>query len=364
MLHALGRREVADEVRRRATCAPSTPPCDYVERRAVAVRRPTAGALVPGAGRGGGRRGLRPPGEPRPRPPSAQPRGDGQPRAWPRGHVLRARWPGRLRPRPGRRRAVPRPTPPRAHHAAGRGVGAAATRTRRHGRDRPRGPRGLSRSVPRPSPSTSSARGLGGPGPRHRRPRHTSGNATRIVRPTTCARCGRPGPARVGLGPDALEAVLDRVPRRPGPGPDPAHVEVVAERTAAARARPPPGATSCGRGAASLGQGAPATAVEEAADRLLEADADDRAHVERVERRGVGERRYVVGARERHPPPRASSSVLLAARGMDTALGPESGSRPDAGRGPRLRPRLIRVVATGGARRRRSPVGRPGRPGG
>ena len=168
-----------------------------------------------------------------------------------------------------------------------------------------------------------SARGLGGP-----RARAIAGHATRPARDVnrgaddlrplweTRARA-------LGLGPHELGAVVDRVPRRPGPGPDPAHGEVVAEELG----RRGPTVTRrdvvrawCG----SLGQGAPATAVEEAADRLLESMPTTPAHVDRVERCGVGERRYVVGARELTRP-RSELELLLAARGMDMAVGPERG---------------------------------------
>ena len=164
-----------------------------------------------------------------------------------------------------------------------------------------------------------SQRGLGSP-----RARVIAAHATRPERDTSrSADDLRPwweSRARdVGLEPRHLADVLDRVPRRPGPGPDPGLGEVVAE----ALGRRGPTATRrdvvrawCG----SLPEGAPAAAVEEAADRLLESMPATGAHADRVERGGVGERRHLVGRREI----RRDTSVLarrelerlLAARGM------------------------------------------------
>ena len=128
----------------------------------------------------------------------------------------------------------------------------------------------------------------------------------------------------LGLGPDDLGAVVDRVPRRGGPGLDPAHGEVVAgvlARRGETVSRRDVVQAWCG----SLARGAPAAAVEDAADRLLESMPPTEAHVDRIERRGVGERRHVVGGREiaRHG---GELERLLAARGMEMAPGPERGA--------------------------------------
>ncbi len=166
-----------------------------------------------------------------------------------------------------------------------------------------------------------SARGL-----TSQRARAIAGHATRPdrdvhrfvedLRPSWRARA-----EAVGLGPDDLGAVVDRVPRRAGPGPDPSLGEVVAEELG----RRGPTVTRrdvvrawCG----SLDQGAPAEVVERAADRLLESLAPAGAQQDRLERRGVGERRHVVGGREVSRE-RRDLQRLLAARGMEMAPGLE-----------------------------------------
>jgi hypothetical protein len=136
----------------------------------------------------------------------------------------------------------------------------------------------------------------------------------------------------VGLGPRALDGVLDRVPRRPGPGPDPGHGEVIA---GALREQGPTVTRRavvqawCG----TLGPGAPARAVEQAADRLLDSMPPVAEHARRVEGRGVAERRHETGsrgiARER-----AELERLLAARGMTSA--PRRGREVGRGRGDDL----------------------------
>jgi hypothetical protein len=117
--------------------------------------------------------------------------------------------------------------------------------------------------------------------------------------------------------------VLDRVPRGPGPGPDPALEDKVAHELG----RRGPTATRrdvvrvwCG----SLGEGAPAATVEAAADRSLESMPTTEAHAGRVERCGVGERRHLVVGRELTAP-RRELERLLAARGMQMVAGPDRG---------------------------------------
>jgi len=131
----------------------------------------------------------------------------------------------------------------------------------------------------------------------------------------------------VGLGPDVLDGVVDRVPRRRGPGPDPARARLVAldlEGRGPSITRRDVVRGWC----ATLGEGAPAREVEVAADRLLDTMAPTVAHAGRAEGRGVGERRHVAGGRE-VAPRRHELERLLAARGMEMAAGPG----PTTGRG-------------------------------
>ena len=169
-----------------------------------------------------------------------------------------------------------------------------------------------------------SARGLGGP-----RARAVAAHATRPARETNrSADDLRPMWAAqaetLGLGPDDLGAVLDRVPRRPSPGLDSDLGPLVAAdlggRGATATRRDVVRAW-CG----ALGEGAPAKEVEEGADRLLESLPLTVAHASRAERRGVGERRHVVDGRE-VARRRSELERLLAARGMAMAPGPELGA--------------------------------------
>lgn len=176
-----------------------------------------------------------------------------------------------------------------------------------------------------------SARGLGGP-----RAKDIAAHATRPardphvgaddLRPTWEARA-----RAVGLGPDDLGAVIDRVPRRGGPGPEPALGSTVAralERRGPTTTRRDIVRAWCG----SLPQGAPAAAVEQAADRLLESMPPIAAHSGRLERRGVGERRHVVPGRE-IAPGRSELERLLAARGMEMAAVAERPMARDLGLG-------------------------------
>jgi conjugative relaxase-like TrwC/TraI family protein len=168
-----------------------------------------------------------------------------------------------------------------------------------------------------------SARGLGGS-----RARDIAAHATRPERdPHQSVDDLRPlwqDRARaVGLGPDDLGAVLDRVPRHRSQELDPAVGDVVADelgRQGPTAARRHVVQAWC----ATLESGAPAAAVEEAADRLLESMPMTAAHADRVERRGVGERRHVVGGRN-ITSQRGQLERLLAARGMEMAPSPERG---------------------------------------
>jgi hypothetical protein len=164
-------------------------------------------------------------------------------------------------------------------------------------------------------------RGLRGPRARDiaghaTRPERDTGRAVEDLRPLWMSRAHA-----VGLDPDALAGVVDRVPRRAGPSPDPSLGEEVAEELGRR------GETVTRRDVVrawceSLGEGAPALAVEEAADRLLQSMAPTEAHASRVERRGVGERRHVVGSRD-ITRQRSDLERLLAARGMEVARAPE-----------------------------------------
>jgi hypothetical protein len=166
-----------------------------------------------------------------------------------------------------------------------------------------------------------AARGLGGPRARAiashvTRPERDPNQSVDELRPAWASQA-----EALGLGPDDLGAVLDRVPRRAEPGLDPAHGDVVAgvlARRGETTTRRDVVQAWCG----SLAHGAPAAAVEEAADRLLESMPPTEAHVGRLERGGVGERRHVVGGRDitRH---RSELERLLAARGMEMAPGLE-----------------------------------------
>jgi conjugative relaxase-like TrwC/TraI family protein len=174
-----------------------------------------------------------------------------------------------------------------------------------------------------------AGRGLGGP-----RARAIAAHATRPERdPRQSVDDLRPGwegrAEAVGLDPAALEAVLDRVPRGHAPGLDPALAEVVAGELG----RRGPTATRrdvvrawCG----TLGEGAPVAAVEHATDRLLGSMPTTAAHTDRVERRGVGERRHVVGGRDITTRP-GELERLLAARGMELARAHAPGLSPAPG---------------------------------
>jgi len=172
-----------------------------------------------------------------------------------------------------------------------------------------------------------SARGLGGS-----RARAIAGHATRPARDTHRSVDDlRPSWERraraVGLGPDELGAVLDRVPRHSAPGPALAAQERVAGelgRRGATVTRRDVVQAWCG----SQAEGAPAAAVEAASDRLLWSLPTTAEHTDRIERRGVGERRHLVAGRD-FTPQRGDLERMLEARGMALAPGPDRG----AGRG-------------------------------
>ena len=172
----------------------------------------------------------------------------------------------------------------------------------------------------------------------------------------------------VGLGPRRLDAVVDRVAPRRGPGRDPVGADAVLEA-------PPElfvaGATVSRRDVvravcASLPAGGPAASVEAAADRVLASLSEADAGRRRASGPGVGERRYTLtGAGRARTPgaPDRDLDHLLAARRHGAGGRPRPG-----GAGPRPRPRPG-VTEGGGpsdgrggwARRRRSPGARPGR---
>ncbi len=321
MLHALGPPEVAGEVlaaHERAVDAA----LDYVERRAVAVRRPSGAALVPVradavAAAGFVHRVSR----------ALDPHLH--------THVVMAnlgRGPeGRFSALDGRGVYAHTPAAGALYHAQLRHELTArlgvAWEPLRHGRG---DIAGIGVEARRAFSQRAAAiaehlagRGLGGA-----RARTIAGHVTRPERDTRRGADDlRPlwlDRARaVGLGPGDLGSVLDRVPRRPGPGPDPALAETVAEelrRRGDSATRRDVVRVWCG----TLDAGAPAVAVEEAADRLLHTLPPTPAHAGRGERCGVGERRYVVGGRELTAG-RGELQRLLAARGMQMVVDPQRG---------------------------------------
>lgn len=147
------------------------------------------------------------------------------------------------------------------------------------------------------------------------RARAIAGHATRPGRDASASADGlragwRQRARAAGLGPTRLEAVLDRVPRRrPGLGDDAAR--------AVAAGLAGRGATATRRDAvrhwcATAPAGAPAATVEAAAERLLARWPAVEAHAGRRERTGVGERRHVVVGRALD----RQLETLLARRGM------------------------------------------------
>ena len=125
-----------------------------------------------------------------------------------------------------------------------------------------------------------------------------------------------------GFGPERLNEVLDRVPRVAPDGPDLGNAadvtEALARRGTSASRRDVVRAWC-----ASLPSGAPATAVERAADGVLDTLAPVRDHAGRVERCGVGERRHVVDSpeigRDLRQADQRQLVQLLARRGMTLA---------------------------------------------
>ncbi|MGA2520727.1 MAG: MobF family relaxase [Acidimicrobiales bacterium] len=146
-----------------------------------------------------------------------------------------------------------------------------------------------------------ASRRLGGP-----RAKDIAGHATRPGRDLTVSVEGlRPGWERrareVGLGPGRLEATLDRVSRRAGPGPDEARRGAVVD--ALGRRAPTAFRRDVVRAwCTTLPAGAPAPAVEAAAERTVGSLATTPSHAARAERPGVGERRYALDGR-RHDGP-------------------------------------------------------------
>ena len=326
MLHALSPPEIAGEVHAAHVHAVDAA-LDYVERRAVAVRRPAAGALVPVeaeavASAGFVHRVSR----------ALDPHLH--------SHVVMAnlgRGPeGTFTALDGRGLYAHAPAAGALYHAQLRhelttrlGV---AWEPVRHGRADVAGISTEARLAfsqrARAIAEHLAARGLAGP-----RARAIAGHATRPERDTHRSVDElRPGWEQradaVGLGSRALGTVIDRVARRPGPGPDPGQGQAIAEalrRRGETTTRRHVVQAWCG----SLGQGAPTREVEAAADRLLGSMPPTVEHRGRVERGGVGERRHVVGGRDRARDlsrQRIDLDQLLGARGMVPAGGPERGS--------------------------------------
>ncbi len=181
-------------------------------------------------------------------------------------------------------------------------------------------------------------RGLAGP-----RANAIAGHATRPARQAGLSADDlRPGWERraraVGLGPERLGAVLDRVPRRerdhPGVDRGLAVVEELWARGPSATRR-----DVVRSWCAALPAGAPAAEVEAAADRLMGSWPATDAHAGRIERPGVGERRRMIDGRVLGVPDvarhRDGIEHLLARRGMAVAPGPvvARGRHDDLGMG-------------------------------
>ncbi|HXQ90325.1 MAG TPA: MobF family relaxase [Acidimicrobiales bacterium] len=320
MLHALGPPEVAAEVHAAHVHAVGAA-LDYVERRAVAVRRPSADVLVPVAAEAVAcagfvhrvSRALDP---------------------HLHSHVVMAnlgRGPeGTFSALDGRGIYAHAPTAGALYHAQLRHDLTARLGVTweplRNGRADVAGigleARGAFSQRAAAIAQHLAARGLGSPRARAvashvTRPERDVHRGADDLRPRWQARA-----RAVGLGPAHLEAVLDRAPRRPGPAPDPALGEAVAEELG--RRGPTTTRRDIVRAwCASLPGGAAVVAVEEAADRLVQCMEPIAAHAGRVEHRGVGERRHVVDARELNHT--GELERLLAARGMKMAVVPDRG---------------------------------------
>ncbi|HUI05109.1 MAG TPA: MobF family relaxase [Acidimicrobiales bacterium] len=167
-----------------------------------------------------------------------------------------------------------------------------------------------------------AARGLGGS-----RARDIAGHATRPRRdlrrsPDDLRGRWEERARAVGLSARRLSEVVDRVPRRAGPGPE----ELAPDGVAAALA----GRSTAARRDVvrawchALPAGAPAAAVERVADRLLDTMTPSPEHRARAERPGVGEPRYDVAERtvRRADIGRGGAVLarLLAARGMEAPV--------------------------------------------
>jgi len=321
MLHALGPTEIADDVRAAHEAAVDAA-LDYVERRAVAVRRPALGRLVPVEAQAVASAGF-------------VHRVSRALDPHLHSHVVMAnlgRGPeGTYSALDGRGLYAHRSAADALYHAQLRhelttrlGV---AWEPLRHGRADVSGISTEARLAFSQRGAAIAehvaARGLGGPRARAiashvTRPERDPHRSIEDLRPEWKSRA-----QALGLGPAELGAVVDRVPRRGGSGLDHTYGEVVAgalARRGETVSRRDVVEAWCG----ALAQGAPAAAVEEAADRLLESMPPIEAHRGRIESRGVGERRHVVGGREvnRH---RDELEQLLAARGMELAPGPGRG---------------------------------------
>jgi len=194
-------------------------------------------------------------------------------------------------------------------------------------------------------PSTGRLRGPAAGQPGTPRARQVAAHVTRPARDVHVAaedlRAGWEARAlAAGLGPRRLDAVVDRVPRRRGPGRDPAaHLEAALDATSVLVV---PGARVSRRHVvravcASLPAGGPAAVVEAATDRVMASLAGTDAHARHPSGPGMGERRYVVAgaARGATGGDRAPDlERLLAARGMARASpAPRERARPGHDRG-------------------------------
>ena len=177
--------------------------------------------------------------------------------------------------------------------------------------------------------------GLGGDGPGGRA-RTVAGLATRADKdPTVGADALRPQwqerARTVGLGPRRLEAVLDRSPRRPGPSspsvPDGEAFAAAVTRALGDLERPVARRDVIRASCRALPQGAPAPAVEDAADRLLTTLEPDTGQRGRRTGPGVAERRHRVAS------PDLELARRLAARGIGLDRSARRGPGIDLGLG-------------------------------
>ena len=211
----------------------------------------------------------------------------------------------------------------------GCGMGAAAPWTRRRRRASASRP-GLafSQRAAAIAEHVRGSRARGRPGSRHRLARHPS-----RARSGSFHRRSPPGVGVTGrgCGPRPRGA---RCRARPGAAPGRARARPCPRRRGRRRPGPsgrdrPTDATWSRRGAGRIGQGPPPPRWKWQPTGFSSRCHPPRPTAGRIERRGVGERRHVVGGREMSRQ-RGELEQLLAARGMEMAPGLERGVGPVA----------------------------------